>query len=101
MDLYALALRRGLAAAGLLTAELRDDCRGCGACRYLLASLPDPNASSDSESSQSSSSSHRSMSESETETESEKEREESRSRSDASMPSVQGRLRLLFREMRV
>jgi hypothetical protein len=103
MDLYALALRRGLAAAGLLTAELRDDCRGCGACRYLLASLPDPNASSESES-EPSSSSRRSMSESESETESEREREDASMRSSGSnsdASQTQGRLHLLFRGMRI
>jgi hypothetical protein len=37
MDLYGLVNRFGL--QGLVDEELREDCRGCGTCRYLLASV--------------------------------------------------------------
>jgi hypothetical protein len=38
MDLYGLVNQFEL--GELLTDELRDDCKGCGTCRYLLATVP-------------------------------------------------------------
>jgi hypothetical protein len=39
MDLYGMVNQYGL--GGLLSAELREDCRDCGTCSYLLASVPE------------------------------------------------------------
>jgi hypothetical protein len=47
MDMYGLVNRFHLGA--LLDAELRGDCRECGTCRYLLATVPDPAPSSSDE----------------------------------------------------
>ena len=80
MDLYALVNRFHL--GGLVRDEMRQDCRDCGACRYLLASVPDP-SNEEQHDEASSSSSESSESDAESESEPEANAIEASSKSDA------------------